>query len=79
MFSTVQQKKNHPSEKFNDDHNCQVQRSPSQGADLLEPLLRFSERLLGPDLEASASDGGEVTVGFSLKEKQENTNRGGDF
>ena len=30
---------------------CQVQRSPSQGGDLLEPLLRFSERLLGPDLE----------------------------
>jgi len=31
-----------------------VQRSPSQGADLLEPLLRFSERLLGPDLEDDA-------------------------
>lgn len=31
---------------------CQVQRSPPQGGDLLEPLLRFAERLLGPDLEA---------------------------
>ncbi|CAK9048194.1 unnamed protein product [Durusdinium trenchii] len=31
-----------------------VQRSASQGAELLEQLLRFAERLLGPDLEDDA-------------------------
>eukprot|EP00435_Cladocopium_sp_Y103_P018437 s4660_g4.t1 len=31
-----------------------VQRSPPQGGELLEPLLRFAERLLGPDLEDDA-------------------------
>ncbi|CAK9047939.1 unnamed protein product [Durusdinium trenchii] len=30
-----------------------VQRSASQGAELLEQLLRFAERLLGPDLECT--------------------------
>ena len=43
---------------------CQVQRSPSQGGDLLEPLLRFSERLLGPDLEVRTP----VKLVFLVKE-----------